>query len=481
MPTKHSITQALLHRRRLVSGTDRRLFQAQRGGKRPAKAVVRPSIDPRGTDSKEVENRATDNRGTAPVIDTRKYVPPLTDPELARLRQLLWDSQFASGLSAKEFFRRYGVNRGDVWGVEYDLNSLVRQTIRIKELALEEMEKEQGTIDTDRQYEAAQALENINRGLDAIRSSPVGTAFALYVQARGGSLEQMIAGAEQGARAEALGGALTVMGTALSGRNRQTKDAGSAGFVLRRDVEHLEVPTSSPEDSAKVRFNREIDNKGTGNRLSGPASPKSPPATPPSPVRPTSLPPRQGPATGGTKPPSGGGQPPGSSGGGGQGGPGSRKPYVDLATKATPEERSLGAWLDEQAQSGKLGLIKRVRGMPEAPGRSGNPDYHLFFTDVDNAELNKLSKPQDLRGDALIAEGKNINNIIDEAGKKVPRQADVVFIEIGARGQSGQISDEAIRAWKLNDLKTTFPSLRRLVVIRNSGGVRNNVLDLEVR
>jgi len=158
------------------------------------------------------------------------------------------------------------------------------------------------------------------------------------------------------------------------------------------------------------------------------------------------------------------------------------KPYVNLNKGATTPESSLGVWLDGEAQSGKLGLIKRVRGMPEAPGPGGNPDYHLFFSDIENVELNKLPTSPNLRGDAVIAESNNINSIIkNAASSKSSRQAEVVFIEIGTRGQSGQISDEAIRAWKLNDIKTTFPRLRRLVVIRNNGGARNSVLDLEVR
>jgi hypothetical protein len=158
------------------------------------------------------------------------------------------------------------------------------------------------------------------------------------------------------------------------------------------------------------------------------------------------------------------------------------KSYVNLNEAATTAESNLGAWLDGEAQSGELGLIKRVRGMPEAAGPGGNPDYHLFFTDVENAELNKLSTSPNLRGDAVIAKSNNFESILkNAAGTKSGRQAEVVFIEIGTRGESGQISDEAIRAWKLNDIKTTFPRLRRVVVIRNSGGVRRSVLDLEVR
>jgi ribosomal protein S15P/S13E len=158
------------------------------------------------------------------------------------------------------------------------------------------------------------------------------------------------------------------------------------------------------------------------------------------------------------------------------------KSYVNLNSDPKAGEFDLGAWLDEEAQSGRLGLIKRVRGVPEAPGPGGNPDYHLFFSDLENAELENLSTGPDLRGDAVIAESKNIDNIISNAiGNKSGRQADVIFIEVGTRGQSAQITDEAITAWKLKDLSGMSPNLRRLVVIRNSGGARNSVLDLEIR
>ena len=158
------------------------------------------------------------------------------------------------------------------------------------------------------------------------------------------------------------------------------------------------------------------------------------------------------------------------------------KPYVNLNPGATTQESNFGAWLDGEAQAGRLGVIKRVRGMPEKKGAGGNPDYHLFFNDVSDAEIRNPSAAFDLRGDAVIAEGSNINNIIQNAaGSKSGSQAEVIFIEIGTRGTSGKITDEEIRAWKIGDVRTTFPKLRRLVVVRNGGGVRRSVLDLEAR
>jgi len=122
-----------------------------------------------------------------------------------------------------------------------------------------------------------------------------------------------------------------------------------------------------------------------------------------------------------------------------------------------------------------------VRGIPESSGPGGNPDYHLFFTHAENAELNNLSTSPNLRGDAVIAESNTISSIKNAASSKSSRQAEVVFIETGTKGAKRPNIDEAVSSWKLNDIKTTFPRLRRLVVIRNSGGVRNSVLDLEVR
>jgi hypothetical protein len=157
------------------------------------------------------------------------------------------------------------------------------------------------------------------------------------------------------------------------------------------------------------------------------------------------------------------------------------KSYVNL-NPAEVLEGNLGVWLDGEAQAGRLGTIKRVRGVPTQGTPGGNPDYHLFFSDVDNAELANLSTTPDLRGDAVIAEGNNIDNIItNNVSSKSGRQADVVIIEVGTRGESGTITDEAIRAWKIGDIRQQFPKLRRLIVVRNTGGVRRSVLDLEAR
>ncbi|MEJ1157329.1 hypothetical protein [Prosthecomicrobium sp. N25] len=158
------------------------------------------------------------------------------------------------------------------------------------------------------------------------------------------------------------------------------------------------------------------------------------------------------------------------------------EPYVNLNPGATAAENGLGAWLDQEAQLGRMGLIKRVRGMPESGGPGvRNPDYHLFTSETPNAQLNNINTIEDLTGDAVIANSKNIDNIIsNNVGSKSGSQAKVIFIEVGA-GESATITDEAIRAWKLEHFSQQFPRLRRVVVIRNAGGARRAVLDLEVR
>jgi hypothetical protein len=135
-----------------------------------------------------------------------------------------------------------------------------------------------------------------------------------------------------------------------------------------------------------------------------------------------------------------------------------------------------------RSTSRKLGTIKRVRGMRATGDPGGNPDYHLFFENLENAELENATTILDLRGDAVIAEGDNIDEIIgNNVSSKSGRQADVVIVEVGTRGQSGTITDEAIRGWKTEHITRQFPTLRRLIVVRNTGGARRNVLDLEDR
>ena len=120
--------------------------------------------------------------------------------------------------------------------------------------------------------------------------------------------------------------------------------------------------------------------------------------------------------------------------------------------------------------------------MPEGTSGARNPDYHLFSENLDNAELQNPSLSPNLSGDAVAAESNNIDNIVSNAASsKSCRQAEVEIVEIGSRGRGGEITNEAVRTWKLNDIKTTFPRLRRLAVVQNNGGVRSSILDLEVR
>ena len=151
------------------------------------------------------------------------------------------------------------------------------------------------------------------------------------------------------------------------------------------------------------------------------------------------------------------------------------KGYVNLNSKATPEEFGLGKWLDETAQGGGLGNVGRVRGMPEQEGAS--PDYAFLPKGTDVADAKAGT-----RADAVIATGDNIDNIISGAiGSKAGRQAEVIVIEIGSKGTSGQIKDSAVTAWKVSDVAPMSAKLQRLIVVRNNGGSRSIVLDLNIR
>ena len=152
-----------------------------------------------------------------------------------------------------------------------------------------------------------------------------------------------------------------------------------------------------------------------------------------------------------------------------------RKPYINMNPRATPDEISLGTWLDEMAQAGQLGNVGRVRGMPEGGGAS--PDYHFLDRGMDPSDLAAPSR----RADAVIAESANVDNVISNAiGSKAGRQAENVIVEIG-RGNSARITDAAVTAWRVEHVAPMSPTLQRLIVVRNNGGVRTIVLDLRIR
>jgi hypothetical protein len=153
------------------------------------------------------------------------------------------------------------------------------------------------------------------------------------------------------------------------------------------------------------------------------------------------------------------------------------KPYINLNPRAAAEEVALGKWLDELAQRGALGGdVGRVRGMPEGGGAS--PDFHFMSKGADAADAAAPGR----RADGVIAEGSNINNIISNAiGSKAGRQAEIIVIELGARGTSGSVTDAGVTAWTAADVAPMSPSLQRLVVVRNTGGMRSIVLDMRVR
>ncbi|MGA2709937.1 MAG: hypothetical protein ABSF86_16210 [Steroidobacteraceae bacterium] len=159
-------------------------------------------------------------------------------------------------------------------------------------------------------------------------------------------------------------------------------------------------------------------------------------------------------------------------------GSGGIKPYINLNTKikAGHPEYELGKWMDELAQRDQMGAnVGRVRGMPETGAPS--PDYFFLPKGADPTNTGVAG----VRADAVIAESSNLESIIKNAMSKPARQADIIVVEIGTRGTSGEISDATALAWKVEDVKPMSPSLRRLVIVRNSGGTRRIVNDLVLR
>jgi hypothetical protein len=157
--------------------------------------------------------------------------------------------------------------------------------------------------------------------------------------------------------------------------------------------------------------------------------------------------------------------------------------FVNLGSEAVgPDaelvgaEIELGRFLDKLAQDGLLGDIKRLRRVPEVKDAK-SPDYHLFREKVPNTKLRDLATPADVRGDALIAKEKNLWNHIDAAKDKAGSgQADIVFIELGSRGVSGQISDAEVLAVQSDWIRSN--KLKKLFFVRNNGGVRRIIREM---
>ena len=101
----------------------------------------------------------------------------------------------------------------------------------------------------------------------------------------------------------------TAMGAA--GRTGQARAQFKA--LSRPPAYRPEVAQIAPASRAQGSDNRTVDNKGTGNPLSGPAKPIPPPPSP-SPMLPTPLPAAPAPPAS-TAPPAGGGKPPSGAGG----------------------------------------------------------------------------------------------------------------------------------------------------------------------
>ena len=163
----------------------------------------------RGTDYSALVDRKTQTSSVRP--------PPLTEGQLAGLERLENDYQ---NLRDAEFTKRYGRSRIDYWKVRDLLVNLRNQHLRAQEDAIRIAEGVHGKIDIDRQWQAEQDFSSLNRAVEAVRSSPLAAAFLLYANTHGGSLKQQADAAELGQATAALGGALTVAGSAI-GRRRE--------------------------------------------------------------------------------------------------------------------------------------------------------------------------------------------------------------------------------------------------------------------
>ena len=180
----------------------------------------------RGTDYSALVDRKTQSSSVRP--------PPLTEGQLTGLEQLENDYQ---NLRDAEFTKRYGRSRVDYWKVRDLLVNLRNQHLRAQADAIRIAEEIHGKIDIDRQWQAEQDFSSLDRAVEAVRSSPLAAAFLLYANTHGGSLKQQADAAELGQATAALGGALTVAGSAIGRRQEFQQYKGSAGLNLGL-VEH---------------------------------------------------------------------------------------------------------------------------------------------------------------------------------------------------------------------------------------------------
>jgi hypothetical protein len=109
--------------------------------------------------------------------------------------------------------------------------------------------------------------------------------------------------------------------------------------------------------------------------------------------------------------------------------------------------------------------------MPGVPSGQ-KPDYHF----IPRGQAPRTVTGQEQRADAVIANSGNIDSIIKNALDKIGGQAEILVIEIG-KDKSASILDSAVLAWG-GLIFGTSGKIQRLIVIRNTNGVRKFVLDV---
>lgn len=140
------------------------------------RGVQRRYESARGTDYNALADRHTQNSSVRP--------PPLNEKQLAGLEGLEYDYW---KLRDEEFTKRYGRSRMDYWKSRELLVKARNEHLRAQEEAIRIQEETHGKLDVDRQRQAEEDLSNVNRALEAVRSSPLASAFLLYANARGGA------------------------------------------------------------------------------------------------------------------------------------------------------------------------------------------------------------------------------------------------------------------------------------------------------
>jgi hypothetical protein len=131
-----------------------------------------------------------------------------------------------------------------------------------------------------------------------------------------------------------------------------------------------------------------------------------------------------------------------------------KQPYVNNNPKASPEEIETGAFLDGEAQAGKLERVSRVEGAAETKGQGRSGDYRLVKPDGTKTSAD-LAEPQSTNTNSIVS------NIYQKSG-----QTNAVVIRLG-KGTSGQLSIDQAKAIAHDVLRTPGHSIDRVLVIKD--------------